>query len=144
MEKFIHIFSTGTDHLLFYIIVFSVVSSALFYLAKVRSGSAVVLNTLQIIKLMLSSKLGSKADDLVDIWIEGLKKIQDGEFSRDDGVDQFVRYVRLAAANKGVILTEDDIQHISQLVSSTLEIFLGKKQTEISLGVNKFNAMNVK
>jgi hypothetical protein len=144
MEKIIHIFSTGTDHLLFYIIVFSVVSSALFYLAKVRSGSAVVLNTLQIIKLMLSSKLGSKADDLVDIWIEGLKKIQDGEFSRDDGVDQFVRYVRLAAANKGVILTEDDIQHISQLVSSTLEIFLGKKQTEISLGVNKFNAMNVK
>jgi len=144
MEKIIHIFSTGTDHLLFYIIVFSVVSSALFYLAKVRSGSAVVLNTLQIIKLMLSSKLGSKADDLVDIWIEGLKKIQDGEFSRDDGVDQFVRYVRLAAANKGVTLTEDDIQHISQLVSSTLEIFLGKKQTEISLGVNKFNAMNVK
>ena len=133
-----------TLQILFYIIVFSVVSSALFYLAKVRSGSAVVLNTLQIIKLMLSSKLGSKADDLVDIWIEGLKKIQDGEFSRDDGVDQFVRYVRLAAANKGVILTEDDIQHISQLVSSTLEIFLGKKQTEISLGVNKFNAMNVK
>jgi len=142
MQILNHVFSNSADTILFYLITFSIVSAALFYLAKLRSGSAVVLNTLQIIKMMLSSKLGSKADALIDIWIEGLKKIQDGEFSREDGVDQFVRYVRLAAANKGVLLTEDDVQHISQLVSSTLDIFIGKKQSEISLGVNKFNAMN--
>jgi hypothetical protein len=50
----------------------------------------------------------------------------------------------LAAVNKGVLLTDDDVQHITQLVSSTLDIFIGKKQSEISLGVNKFNAMNVR
>jgi hypothetical protein len=144
MQILNEIFSKSADTILFYLIIFSIVSATLFYLAKLRSGSAVVLNTLQIIKMMLSSKLGSKSDALIDIWIEGLKKIQDGEFSRDDGVDQFVRYVRLAAANKGVLLTEDDVQHISQLVSSTLDIFIGKKQSEISLGVNKFNAMNAK
>jgi|APGre2960657404_1045060.scaffolds.fasta_scaffold47395_2 hypothetical protein len=144
MQILNHIFSNSADTILFYLITFSIVSVALFYLAKLRSSSAVVLNTLQIIKMMLSSKLGSKADALVDIWIEGLKKIQDGEFSREDGVDQFVRYVRLAAVNKGVLLTDDDVQHITQLVSSTLDIFIGKKQSEISLGVNKFNAMNVR
>lgn len=144
MQILKHLFSNTTDTILFYLVIFSLVSSGLFYLARLRSGSAVVLNTLQIIKVMLSSKLGSKADALVDIWIEGLKKIQDGEFSREDGVDQFVRYVRLAAANKGVTLTEEDVQHIASLVSSTLDIFLGKKQSEISLGVNKFNAMNAK
>jgi hypothetical protein len=144
MQILNHIFSNSADTILFYLITFSIVSAALFYLAKLRSSSAVVLNTLQIIKMMLSSKLGSKADALVDIWIEGLKKIQDGEFSREDGVDQFVRYVRLAAVNKGVLLTDDDVQHITQLVSSTLDIFIGKKQSEISLGVNKFNAMNVR
>jgi len=142
MQIINHIFSNSADTILFYLITFSIVSAALFYLAKLRSSSAVVLNTLQIIKMMLSSKLGSKSDALVDIWIEGLKKIQDGEFSREDGVDQFVRYVRLAAVNKGVLLTDDDVQHITQLVSSTLDIFIGKKQSEISLGVNKFNAMN--
>ena len=142
MQILNHLFSSTTDSIMLYLITFSIVSSILFYLARLRSGSAVVLNTLQIIKMMLSSKLGSKADALIDIWIEGLKKIQDGEFSRDDGVDQFVRYVRLAAASKGVTLTDEDVVHISQLVSSTLDIFLGKKQSEISLGVNKFAAMN--
>ena len=122
--------------------IFVVCSFVLMHLAKLKEQRKQALDTLTLISVILKGKLGDKADLILNIWIEGLKKIQDGEFSRDDGVDQFVRYVRLAAASKGVTLTDEDVVHISQLVSSTLDIFLGKKQSEISLGVNKFAAMN--
>lgn len=128
--------------ILIYAILCVVGSFLLRYLSNLKSESAVVLNTLQVIKIILSAKLGSKADAIIDIWIEGLKKIQDGEFSKDDGIDQFIRFVRLGAASKGVNLTDEDVEHVRLLVGSTLDVFLGKKQKSLDDGVNKFNAMN--
>jgi hypothetical protein len=100
------------------------------------------LQTLEVVKLVLRSKLGDKADGILDIWIEGLKKIQDGEFSQDDAVDQFVRFVRLGCVQKGIELSEEDVDKIHMLVLSTLETFVGKKPKQIEIAVNKFNAMN--
>lgn len=128
--------------LLIYTILCVIGSFLLHYLSNLRSESAVVLNTLQVIKILLSAKLGSKADAIIDIWIEGLKKIQDGEFSKDDGIDQFIRFVRLGAASRGVNLSDEDVEHVRILVGSTLDVFLGKKQKSLDSGVNKFNAMN--
>lgn len=130
------------NSLIVYTLLFVFGSFLLKYLSNLKSESAVVLNTLQLIKILLSAKLGSKADDIIDIWIEGLEKIQDGEFSKDDGIDQFIRFVRLGASTKGVNLTDQDVEHIKVLVGSTLNVFLGKKQNSIHNGVNKFNAMN--
>ena len=96
----------------------------------------------EVIKLVLHSKLGDKADGILDIWIDGLKKIQDGEFSQDDAVDQFVRFIRLGCAQKGIELSEEDVDKIHMLVLSTLETFVGKKPKQIEIAVNKFNAMN--
>lgn len=130
------------NSLIVYTLLFVFGSFLLKYLSNLKSESAVVLNTLQLIKILLSAKLGSKADDIIDIWIEGLEKIQDGEFSKDDGIDQFIRFVRLGASTKGVNLTDQDVEHIKVLVGSTLNVFLGKKQNSIHTGVNKFVAMN--
>ena len=68
--------------------------------------------------------------------------IQDGEFSNEDKVDQFVRYIRLGASSKGVELTDEDVEKIELLVLSTLEQFINKKPSQIKTVVNKFNAMN--
>ena len=68
--------------------------------------------------------------------------IQDGEFSNEDKVDQFVRYIRLGAISKGVELTDEDVEKIELLVLTTLEQFLSKKPSQIKTVVNKFNAMN--
>ena len=142
MEHIIHFLTSSGNSVLLYATVFIVSCSILYYLAGLKSESAVVLNTLQLIKILLSAKLGSKADMLIDIWIEGLKKIQDGEFSKEDGIDQFIRFVRLGASTKGISLTDEDVEHIRILVGSTLSIFLGKKQNTLIQGVNKFNALN--
>ena len=89
--------------------------AAFTYLAKVSTDTKNTLNTLQVIKIVLQAKLGDKAGKILDIWIEGLNKIQDGEFSVSDGVDQFVRFIRLGAASKGIELSEEDVEKIEML-----------------------------
>lgn len=142
MKIILDFLANSGNLVLAYTVMFAVGSVVLFYLANLKSESAVVLNTLQVIKIVLSAKLGSKADAIIGIWIEGLKKIQDGEFSKDDGIDQFIRFVRLGASSKGVNLTDEDVEHVKVLVGSTLDIFLGKKHQSLDSGVNKFKAMN--
>lgn len=132
------------NEIIFYIIAFVVGSVILFFLAKSGNDVKSSLNTLELVKIMLQSKLGDKANGILDIWIEGLKKIQDGEFSEDDAVDQFVRYIRLGCAQRGIQLTEEDVDKIHLLVLSTLEKFTSKKPKTIEIAVNKFNAMNSK
>ena len=142
MAQIIDLISKNASGLLLYVVIFAIGSSVLFFLSKLKTESGVALQTLIVIKAILSRQIGSKAGDIVDIWIEGLKKIQDGEFSQDDAVDQFVRYIRLGCAQKGIELSEEDVDKIHMLVLSTLETFVGKKPKQIQIAVNKFNAMN--
>ena len=94
MEKLLSIFGNTQNDLILFLICCVVGISVLTYLAKFSADTKVTLNTLQVIKIVLEAKLGSKAAKILDIWIEGLNKIQDGEFSVSDGVDQFVRFIR--------------------------------------------------
>ena len=142
MEFLTNLLKSTQNEIIIYAICFILGSVVFFFLAKSKSESSAALQTLEVVKLVLRSKLGEKADGILDIWIEGLKKIQDGEFSQDDAVDQFVRYIRLGCAQKGIELGEEDIDKIHMLVLSTLETFVGKKPKQIQIAVNKFNAMN--
>ena len=142
MEFLSNFLNSTQNEIIVYVICFILGSVVFFLLAKSRSESSAALQTLEVVKLVLRSKLGEKADGILDIWIEGLKKIQDGEFSQDDAVDQFVRYIRLGCAQKGIELGEEDVDKIHMLVLSTLETFVGKKPKQIQIAVNKFNAMN--
>ena len=142
MEFLTNLLKSTQNEIIIYVVCFILGSVVFFFLAKSKSESSAALQTLQVVKLVLRSKLGEKADGILDIWIEGLKKIQDGEFSQDDAVDQFVRYIRLGCVQKGIELGEEDIDKIHMLVLSTLETFVGKKPKQIQIAVNKFNAMN--
>ena len=142
MEKVLSLLSSAGNDLLLYGILFVLAVCVFTFLVKNQTDTKSALNTLQVIKIVLSSKLGDKADGILDIWIEGLKMIQDGEFSNEDKVDQFVRYIRLGALSKGLELTDEDVEKIELLVLSTLEQFVSKKPSQIKTVVNKFNAMN--
>jgi len=142
MELVNNFLKSTQNEIIVYVICFVFGSVVFFFLAKSRSESSAALQTLEVVKLVLRSKLGNKADGILDVWIEGLKKIQDGEFSQDDAVDQFVRFIRLGCVQKGIELSEEDVDKIHMLVLSTLETFVGKKPKQIEIAVNKFNAMN--
>ena len=142
MEFLTNLLKSTQNEIIIYVVCFILGSVVFFFLAKSKSESSAALQTLEVVKLVLRSKLGEKADGILDIWIEGLKKIQDGEFSQGDAVDQFVRYIRLGCAQKGIELSEEDVDKIHMLVLSTLETFVGKKPKQIQIAVNKFNAKN--
>ena len=88
----------------------------------------------------MGSKFGSKASGLLEIFVDGLGKIQDGDFSNDDVVDWFLRYVRLSAQQKGIMLTDEDINNLHTLISSTIIPFIGTHPKQIQNAVNQFNA----
>jgi len=142
MELVNNFLKSTQNEIIVYVISFILGSVVFFFLAKSKSEGAAALQTLEVVKLVLRNKLGDKADGILDIWIEGLKKIQDGEFSKDDAVDQFVRFIRLGCVQKGIELSEEDVDKIHMLVLSTLETFVGKKPKQIEIAVNKFNAMH--
>ena len=126
------------------VIIFVVASFIFYHLAKLKQQRGVALTTLQIIETVLRAKLGDKASKILNIWVEGLKLIQDGEFSKEDAVGQFLRYLRLNAAQNGIELSDEDINSLHTLVLSTLETFLGKKPAEIERAVNQFTVLSAK
>ena len=139
MEKLLN--AVQNDFILL-IICFVFGSAFLFFYAKTRAPISDTISSLELVKIFLANALGKKGEAILDIWIEGLKKIEDGEFSNEDAVDQFVRFIKLGAAQKGIELTEEDTEKIELLVLSTFEKFVSKKPKQINIAVNKFNAMN--
>lgn len=119
-------------------------SALLFFIARSKGPITETISSLELVKVFLSNALGEKGEAILDIWIEGLRKVEDGEFSNEDAVDQFVRFIKLGAAQRGVELSEQDTEKIELLVLSTLEKFVSKKPKQINIAVNKFNAMNSK
>ena len=132
------------DGLLLYTLFFIVGCFVFVYLAKLKTQREFLLSTLKVVQSVLSTKLGAKGSGILAIWVDGLQKIQDGEFTTDDGVDQFVRYIKLAAAQQGITLTDSDVQEIHTLVMTTLGIFLSNKPKQVQIAVNQFAAMNIK
>lgn len=129
---------------LIYFVIVLLAFVALYFLSKHKSKSDIVLQALVVIRTFMFASLGSKAAELIDIWIEGIKMIQDGEFSQEDGIDQFVRYVHLAASSKGVSLSENELEAIKNLAETTLKTFMNKKKSEVQAAVKTFQAMDYK
>ena len=66
------------------------------------------------------------------------------EFSKEDAVEQFLRYLRLNALQNGIELSDEDVNSLHTLVLSTLDTFIGKKPAEIQKTVNQFAALSAK
>lgn len=129
---------------LLYVVVAVVACVVLYFLSKHKTKSNIALQALIIIKTFMYASLGLKAAELIDIWIEGIQMIQDGEFSQEDGIDQFVRYVKLAATSKGVNLTDTETDALRTLAETTLKVFHDKKKSEVTAAVKSFNSLNYK
>jgi phosphotransferase system IIB component len=142
MQLILDYITKNSGSIFSYLAFFIVGCAILIHLAKVKDQRVLALTTMELIHVILKDKIGDKADIILSIWIEGLKKIQDGEFSQDDGIDQFVRFVRLIAGKNNIVFSDSEIESLRTLVATTLHIFLNKKSKEIDLVVNKFSVKN--
>lgn len=119
---------------------FYLVSLVVFhFLSKNKQKRDLVLNSLNIIRIVLSEKLGDKANSVLAIWIDGLRKVQDGEFSHDDKVDQFLRYIKLAASQKGISLSESDVEILHTLIIGSFVNVPTEKPEIVTQSINKFS-----
>ena len=100
------ILSAVQNDIILLVICFIFGSAVLFFYARTKAPISDTISSLELVKVFLSNALGQKGEAILGIWIEGLKKIEDGEFSSEDAVDQFVRFIKLGAAQKGVELSE--------------------------------------
>ena len=140
MQSILNFLLHSLDGIILYIVLFLVGSYALYHLARLKNQRAYLFTTIKIVSSVLGSKFGSKAEALLEIFVDGLNKIQDGDFSNDDVVDWFLRYVRLSAQQKGIVLSDEDINNLHTLISSTVFTFVGKNPKQIQHAVNQFNA----
>lgn len=127
-----------SSYLLLYLISFI----ALHLISKNKQKKELLLNTLTVVKLVLQSKLGEKGNSILDIWLDGLKKVEDGEFSNDDKVDQFLRYIKLISSQKGIDLTDADIETLHTLITSTFINVEKSKPEIVTQSIDKFSSMN--
>ena len=84
MDNILQLLRPMFDSVVGLVVLFVVGSFVLYHLAKLKTQRGVALTTLQIIETVLKAKLGDKASKILHIWVEGLRLIQDGEFSKED------------------------------------------------------------
>ena len=75
MELITNFLKNTQNELLLYVICLVLGCVVFFFFAKVRTETSAALKTLEVVKLVLRDKLGDKAEGILDIWIEGLKKV---------------------------------------------------------------------
>lgn len=126
------------------LILFVASNFAFYHLAKVKKQRLIMYQVLTLIQNTLAQKLGPKGEALIVIWTDGLAKIQDGEFSQDDCIDQFLRYIRLAASQNGINLTDVDVELLHTIILSTMDIFIHEKPQDVNNAVNKFTVQNLR
>lgn len=128
--------------ILVYLAIYFVSSFVLVRISKNKDKKQQLYSTLVLLNTVFKIKFGSKATQLVDIWMDGLKKIQDGEFSNEDKTDQFLRFIRLAASNKGISLSNEEVEVLHTLILATFEKLTQNKPKDVTQAVNKFQSLN--
>lgn len=128
--------------ILFYIALYFFSSFVLVKVSKNKDKKQQLYSSLVLLNTVLKVKFGSKATQLIDIWMEGLKKIQDGEFSNQDKTDQFLRFIRLAAKNKNISLSNEEIEVLHTLILTTFDKLTQNKPKDVTQAVFKFQALN--
>lgn len=128
--------------ILIYLVIYFVSSFVLVRISKNKDQKKQLYSTLILLNTVFKIKFGSKATELIDIWMDGLKKIQDGEFSNEDKTDQFLRFIRLAANNKNISLSNEEIEVLHTLILATFEKLTKNKPKDVTQAVFKFQSLN--
>jgi len=83
---------------------------------------------LNTIKNMINGQLGSKADAVIDAWLEGIAAIEDGDFTTQEMVTEFVKFIKIALNDKQVELTPDEEEVVGEAASLTVQMMAVKSK----------------
>ena len=141
MENFLNHLSSGLAEVVVYFIIYVISSFVIVRMTKNKDKRQQLLSTFVILKTVLTIKFGSKAGKIVEIWMDGLKKVEDGEFSNEDRADQFLRYIRISASTNGISLSNEEIEILHTLVLTTFQKLFPNKPETVVQAVKSFQAL---
>lgn len=102
----------------------------LYYLTPYGYAATKMQKTLLKVRAYLVQKLGDKAAFVIDIWIEGLDAIKDGNFTEEEMIAEFIKIIRLKAPS--LKFTPDEIKFLEEAASITVKSIDGKKVNKIA------------
>jgi hypothetical protein len=100
----------------------------LYFLAPYASAVVSVQMKLKKVKTYLTIKLGPKAGQIIDVWIESLETIKDGELSEEEMVQEFIKIIKLRASS--VELSSEDDKALEEAAQMTIQSMAGNTKNK--------------
>jgi hypothetical protein len=105
----------------------------LYYLAPYGYAAIKMQSALKKVRGFLVTKLGDKAAIVVDIWIDGLDAIKDGNFTEEEMVEEFIKIIKMRAAT--VKLTAEDEKAVEEAARMTIQSIKGKQANKVAFKI---------
>lgn len=85
------------------------------------------------VRSFLIEKLGPKSGQIIDVWIEGLDVVKDGNLSEEEMVQEFIKIIKLRAAS--VDLQQDDNQIVEDAARMTIQSLAGNTKNQAAFKI---------
>jgi hypothetical protein len=105
----------------------------LYFMAPYVSSVIYVQKKLKKVRTFLTIKLGPKAGQIIDVWIEGLDAIKDGVFTEEEMVREFIKIIKLRAAS--VDLTGEDDKALEEAAQMTIQTIAGNNKNKTAFKI---------
>jgi len=100
----------------------------LYFVAPFGWAVIVMQKKLEEVKSHLVEKLGSKAGEIIDVWIEGLDAVKDGELSEEEMVREFIKIIKMRAVS--VDFEEEDDKVVEEAARLTIQSLAGNNKNQ--------------
>jgi hypothetical protein len=105
----------------------------LYYLAPYGYAALKMKKALVNVRSYLVQKLGAKSAFVIDIWIEGLDAIKDGNFSEEEMIQEFIKIIKMRAAT--IELSAEDEKAVEEAARITIQSIKGKKTNKVAFKI---------
>lgn len=105
----------------------------LYFLTPYITAVIYVQKKLQKVKSFLTEKLGPKAGQVIEVWIEGLDSIKDGDFTEEEMVKEFIKIIKLRAAS--VDLSGEDDKTLEEAAQMTIQSIAGNNKNKTAFKI---------
>lgn len=105
----------------------------LYFIAPYGWAVYLMQQKLKSVKSFLTAKLGPKAGQIIDVWIEGLDAVKDGHLSEEEMVREFIKIIKLRAASVDLKSSEDEI--VEEAARMTVQSLAGNNKNQAAFKI---------
>jgi hypothetical protein len=105
----------------------------LYFIAPYGWAVYLMQRKLKDVRSFLIEKLGPKSGQIIDVWIEGLDVVKDGNLSEEEMVQEFIKIIKLRAASADI--QQDDNQIVEDAARMTIQSLAGNTKNQAAFKI---------